>query len=296
MAKGIKMDAARHPYHGVVPVRALVDGDVASLTCTGCKAKIGYVREHRRELEYVHAFLRLLPIESHKDDCENAIQVQVLRIVRDSIEATGHELLEATAERHVFRLHVLTERYFDDLRATEQKGDSPDRVWIRYQQAANTLDPYIRTASALALLYARTTPEDHVALRDSIAFSMNGKKVAWKHFVYDEPTYGLLVSRLSRGPMDHPVAVLINVQRIVQTEKQRIASRFVQCSDGQYAVSAFFDHGGEIMNRMQIEEGLPYLVIGKARLNGSFVNLSIRFPSQISEVARTKPFLPAENG
>jgi hypothetical protein len=304
MANGIKLDEAMHPKRGRVLVRDLRKGEagIDDLKCTGCKAKISYVSEHSRANGFVHAFLRLKPKERHVEDCPNLVRNQIEKIVATSREAVGDEIFGSEDGSRVFRLHVVTQKYFDAVRAARAgKEQTIASARVEYLAApGRNLDPYIRTAAALAILYARIENDDSTELRQSVSIALRGKTIRWSQFVFDESTYEQLVDRLMRDAVTYPVAVVINAQTVErELGKQRFTSRSVNTPAGRISVTAFLEDDGSIMNELAITEGVPYIVVAKPRLTERhgrfFVALQVFFAGQIAQILRTSPHVEPDD-
>lgn len=304
MANGIKLDEAVHPVRGRVLVGDLRKGErgINDLRCPGCRVAISYVSEHPRAKAFVHAFLRLKRGESHSTDCPYLVRNQIEKIVATSREAIGDEVFGASGGSYVFRLHVVTQKYFEAVnaaRASKQPASAAARVEYKASPAL-TMDPYIRTAAALATLYARIESADRTEFRRSVLIDVRGKTIRWSQFVFDDSTYEQLADLLKRDAINHPVAVIINPQTVERAPgKQRFTSRSVSTSAGRVSVTAFLEDDGSIMNDLDIAEGVPYIVVAKPRLTEKhgrlFVGLQVFFPGQIAQILRTKPHVEADD-
>lgn len=298
------MDRARHPTRGEVLVSRLRSGEPGSdeLRCTGCDARISYVSAHPRGNHYVHAFLRLKPGEVHSDDCSNSVPNQIQEIVRASREGTGEEVFDQDGAKLVYRLHVLTDRYFRarDAFIEERRAPNDAARVERSRSRRRELDPYIRTAAALAVLYVRVEGGSEPELRNSAVFRIRGKNVPWKHFVFDESTYHILVERLRDDRISYPVAIIVNPQTVEITEgKQRFTSRTVSADDTKISVTAFLEDDGEIFRRHDIRAGIPYVVIARPKLterrDRMFVGLQVFYAGQIAQVLDANPIVERDD-
>jgi hypothetical protein len=201
----------------------------------GCPCALTHVPRGTRELKErrvaVAAHFKRAARSNHFNQCRFNVQATVDKLVALSTPVDGGEgMYEQVRNGQMrFRLHILTEalEVARALRAAPpQELDGPFQG-RNYVRTARVLTPYLRRAKAIVALAARIG--DSRELERLVAIRSGGVDIAWRNFFYFPEDYERLYRRLAiQGPITHPVALVIQAQRIFAPRRPGDAS-MVSC-------------------------------------------------------------------
>jgi hypothetical protein len=294
MAKGVKMREAVVPGVGVTTIDDIPDGTTA-LTCSGCGVAVRKVPRHTRNAGTVKVdpYLSLVR-EEHRDDCKFSAAVALRRVVAQSNAATGTEIFVPSHDGFEYRLHILDERLTAAARRVQDTTVDPEREAVRneYQRSERSLTPYLRTATAVARLYARLETDAERWFAAHISVRQRDMNVVWTEFCYDETRLNVLARRLRRargGTLPHSVAVVFRLRRVVERDggDLRVDSDQVRFDDDTEAVVQLY---ATTVLKHVLAVGRLYVAVGRV-FAGKFtssknvaVRMMVPFPQQIAAV------------
>ena len=280
--------------------RRVIPTALQHLRCVDCRRKVRFCPDHLKHAgrTEIHAYFGLTRNSRHADACRYTVAEAITRIVATSREATGDELIVPDNGRFRFRLHVLTEA-LDDVATVNARAESSSHVALRrteYERGARRLEPYLRTATAIAKLYQRISdPTDLGQLRDTITIRHEDDDVPWDDFCYDESRWPALLARLrSCERLPHPVALVGTFGNISMTRSStgapthRRSTLLLRHGDENLCVQ-IYGRDGRALKRARANTRV--VVVGRpwgGRFNdgghGKAIRMRIESPSQIAAV------------
>ena len=290
------MYEAEVPGIGVVSIRDIPDG-TQGLKCAGCDARVRKVGDHKRNSGTitVRAYLGLIKGD-HCDGCRYRAQDALKNVVATSNAATGEEIFAARGDAFEYRLHVMEERLRIGDAAHKAHTDDPASQALRaeYEQTAQELTPYLRSATAIARLYARLDDDMDPWFRVAVVIRQRDGIFSWTDFCYDESRLNVLVRALNKSPkkrLGHTVACVFTAHSVTTLDsgRVRVSSTKIRFDDKTKASLSLYV-AGELANRVRMNK--EYVAVGQPFLGGYSegndvaVRMMINFRQQVAEVRR----------
>jgi hypothetical protein len=174
-------------------------------------------------------------------------------------------------------------------------ADDPASEALRaeYEQTAQELTPYLRSATAIARLYARLDDDTDRWFRDAVVIRQRDAVFSWTDFCYDESRLNVLVRRLNKSPkkrLGHTVACVFTAHSVTKLDsgRVRVSSTKIRFDDKTKASLSLYV-AGELADRMRMNK--EYVAVGQPFLGGynEGNDVAVRmmnFRQQVGEVRR----------
>ena len=227
MSKGIKMNNAYKrglTTAAVVNIQELSKSDNGNLLCEDacCRARVEYNSGYARQATstIVAPYLKLAKNCVHDLECKNSISGAVKGFVRNSndIENTPDIFEDAQDGSFIFRLNFLNEtkeqlnKLTTNILTTEYGAINLGSELVEIE---HKLASYCKSAAGISRLRSLIQDKSDIAEFESlIKIQYKNEKIMWKDFFYDDERYHVLYNRLSRGEIDHPVAIRVTLKVI----------------------------------------------------------------------------------
>lgn len=206
----------------VFPISELTTADNGSLLCLECGASIQYVSGHTKESSKrpVSAYLKLWQKESHNADCIYNLKKFIELLVAESknVESVDSIFEALAGGNYVFRMNLLVEaqQVAEGLaRATSDSEREQQFVGKKYVKSGKHIDSYFRSAAGVAKLRSMIEKSELKNLESSIQISYKDAVIKWRDFYYDDDSYHLLVDKVKKGKLKHPVAVSVTAKELM---------------------------------------------------------------------------------
>lgn len=194
-----------------------VDADDGPFACLYCPARLVWVRDHwvhREDVRlqrHVPSFYRLAELQSHSENCPQAVNGAVEVVLRQAraVEDGTEALFAQMNDKTIFRLNIptLLARRPGSSSPTASFGDRIQSIW-----ETGPLENYCRSAVGLAQIWnALDSNADREDLATRLSVAIDGKIIPWNAFSFSPNRYKALLNQLAKKNR-HPIAVLISVK------------------------------------------------------------------------------------
>lgn len=225
MAKGIKMDSGRKKSVGqkIFKISQISKKDNGDLSCTYCSAKIMYVSSYMKDSssKKVSAYLKLWSNENHDEDCRNTVDGAVRQVVAESKAVEGNQsILEEQQDRSViFRLNLLKDAQ-EIVKASVSNNHSysdTNKVVFgtKYVKSGQQIESYFRSAIGVARIRALIQENEELEqFKELVKIQYKGNFYSWNDFYYDNNRYHILLNKLEKERINHPVSLMVTIKKL----------------------------------------------------------------------------------